>query len=178
MAVCLLTGWNDLVHWAPLMKQHDLGMNCQTISYWLVVSTHLQNISQLGLSFPIYGKIKNVPNHQPDINGQINVVFSLPSLMTLSHWIRWRDLRHGFPAMVSASDFRFNQSNISIMSIICSIIPSFPEPITPIIRKSQCLSFPYRFHLSSVQNSSLISSYRLVYRLSFIGFWNNPQYMG
>jgi hypothetical protein len=26
--------------------------------YWLVVSTPLKNISQLGLSFPIYGKIK------------------------------------------------------------------------------------------------------------------------
>ena len=34
--------------------------------YWLVVSTPLKNISQLGLFFPIYGKIKNVPNHQPD----------------------------------------------------------------------------------------------------------------
>ena len=33
---------------------------------WLVVSTHLKNISQLGLLFPIYGKIKNVPNHQPE----------------------------------------------------------------------------------------------------------------
>jgi len=32
-----------------------------------VVSTPLKNISQLGLLFPIYGKIKNVPNHQPDI---------------------------------------------------------------------------------------------------------------
>ena len=39
-----------------------------TIHYiWLVVSTPLKNISQLGLLFPIYGKIKNVPNHQPDI---------------------------------------------------------------------------------------------------------------
>ena len=26
----------------------------------------LKNISQLGLLFPIYGKIKNRPNHQPD----------------------------------------------------------------------------------------------------------------
>jgi hypothetical protein len=34
---------------------------------WLVVSTPLKNISQLGLIFPIYGKIKNVPNHQPVI---------------------------------------------------------------------------------------------------------------
>ena len=33
---------------------------------WLVVSTPLKNISQLGLLFPIYGKIKNVPNHQAE----------------------------------------------------------------------------------------------------------------
>jgi hypothetical protein len=31
---------------------------------WLVVSTPLKKISQLGLLFPIYGKINNVPNHQ------------------------------------------------------------------------------------------------------------------
>ena len=35
------------------------------LSIWLVVSTPLKNISQLGSLFPIYGKIKNVPNHQP-----------------------------------------------------------------------------------------------------------------
>ena len=34
---------------------------------WLVVWTPLKNISQLGLLLPIYGKIKNVPNHQPDL---------------------------------------------------------------------------------------------------------------
>ena len=33
---------------------------------WLVVSTPLKNISQLGWLVPIYGKMKNVPNHQPD----------------------------------------------------------------------------------------------------------------
>jgi len=36
-----------------------------------VVSTPLKNISQLGSFFPIYGKIygkiENVPNHQPDV---------------------------------------------------------------------------------------------------------------
>jgi len=37
------------------------------IDIWLVVLTILKNISQLGVLFPIYGKIKNVPNHQPDI---------------------------------------------------------------------------------------------------------------
>ena len=34
---------------------------------WLVVSTPLKNISQLGWLFPIYGKIQNVPNHRPVI---------------------------------------------------------------------------------------------------------------
>ena len=33
--------------------------------YWLVVSAPLKNIRQLGSLFPIYGKTKNVPNHQP-----------------------------------------------------------------------------------------------------------------
>ena len=37
---------------------------------WLVVWTPLKNISQLGWLFPIYGKIKNVPNHQP-----VSIVF-------------------------------------------------------------------------------------------------------
>ena len=35
---------------------------------WLVVSTPLKNIRHLGvgmMTFPIYGKIKNLPNHQP-----------------------------------------------------------------------------------------------------------------
>jgi hypothetical protein len=36
---------------------------------WLVVSTYPSEKyeSQLGSLFPIYGKIKNVPNHQPVI---------------------------------------------------------------------------------------------------------------
>ena len=32
---------------------------------WFVVSTPLKNISLLGWLFPIYGKTKTVPNHQP-----------------------------------------------------------------------------------------------------------------
>ena len=32
---------------------------------WLVVSTPLTNISHLGWLFPIYRKLKHVPNHQP-----------------------------------------------------------------------------------------------------------------
>jgi hypothetical protein len=38
------------------------------IYIWLVVDLpHLKNITQLGVLFPIYGKIKTVPNHQPDM---------------------------------------------------------------------------------------------------------------
>ena len=37
-----------------------------------MVSTPLKNISQLGWLFPIYGKIKHVPNHQPAIIGFVN----------------------------------------------------------------------------------------------------------
>ena len=46
-----------------------LGKNMGTFSefIWLVVSTPLKNISQLGWLFPIYGKIKMFPNHQPVI---------------------------------------------------------------------------------------------------------------
>ena len=48
------------------------GIFCQQKSgsgdiIWLVVWTPLKNISQLGWLFPIYGNIKNVPNHQPVI---------------------------------------------------------------------------------------------------------------
>jgi len=33
--------------------------------WWFQPSEKYEN--QLGLLFPIYGKIKNVPNHQPDM---------------------------------------------------------------------------------------------------------------
>ena len=56
---------------------------------WLVVSTPLKNISQLGLFFPIFGKtcwdyssqymdkIKHVPNHQP---GMLSCIGDIPAL--------------------------------------------------------------------------------------------------
>ena len=46
----------------------------RSILIWLVVWTPLKNISQLGWLFPIYGKIKNVPNHQP-VMSRFNAVF-------------------------------------------------------------------------------------------------------
>ena len=34
----------------------------------VAVAKRREYISQLGWLFPIYGKIKNVPNHQPDLH--------------------------------------------------------------------------------------------------------------
>ena len=45
-----------------MTTKYPFGKGC---IYWLVFSTPLKNISQLGWLFPIYGKIKHVPNHQP-----------------------------------------------------------------------------------------------------------------
>ena len=57
----------------------------QTMSpFWLVVSTPPKNISQLRWSFPIYGKIKHVPNHQLDGVQILSVRFQLYSFSTSS----------------------------------------------------------------------------------------------
>ena len=53
--------------------------------YWLVVWTPLKNISQLGWLFPIYGKIENVPNHQPE---KFNIAFS-PTTQTMDVVPSW-----------------------------------------------------------------------------------------
>ena len=52
-----------------IQSVHGFVSTCYVL-IWLVVWTPLKNISQLGWLFPIYGKIKNVPNHQPVITGK------------------------------------------------------------------------------------------------------------
>ena len=58
-----ITLWNTICYgtWMNIVFSFD-----EAIHNWLVVSTTLKNISQLGWLFPIYGTIKHVPNHQPD----------------------------------------------------------------------------------------------------------------
>ena len=61
---------------AGLVSTNSIGLYniiCVYIYIWLVVSTLLKNMSQLGLLFPICGKIKHVPNHQPDIYIYIHI---------------------------------------------------------------------------------------------------------
>jgi hypothetical protein len=53
-----------LVNWTVIYLFQEAG---KSNNNWLVVSTPLKNISQLGLLFPIYGKIKLVPNYQPSL---------------------------------------------------------------------------------------------------------------
>ena len=49
--------------WKFLINSNEI----RRLVIWLVVWSPLKNISQLGWLFHIYGKIKNVPNHQPVI---------------------------------------------------------------------------------------------------------------
>ena len=60
LTVCTVESWWKLLKWVGL-EDGDVQQNPN----WLVVWTPLKNISHLGWLFPIYGKIKNVPNHQP-----------------------------------------------------------------------------------------------------------------
>ena len=72
----LYTGWWHRRHRVDSLKISQDGifwvshflLHVSTSVYWLVVSIPLKNIRQLGWLFPIYGKIKNVLNHQPGIN--------------------------------------------------------------------------------------------------------------
>ena len=48
----------------PCLEDLDGNHGEKHVIIWLVVSYHSNHISQIGSS-PIYGKIKNVPNHQP-----------------------------------------------------------------------------------------------------------------
>ena len=56
----------SLQWWFVVLQKKRSGKTQRHFYDWLVVSTPLKNISQLGWLFPIYGKIKNVPNHQPE----------------------------------------------------------------------------------------------------------------
>ena len=59
------------IHHIPRRNTLSSTKTAPTKPIWLVVWTPLKNISQLGWLFPIYGKIKNVPNHQPAIVQQV-----------------------------------------------------------------------------------------------------------
>ena len=88
---------SDCIRWGGRLEisNHGLGdipmqNQAKLIQYiehdWLVVWTPLKNISQLGWLFPIYGKIKGVPNHQPDDIAKSMVDMSKIHEGTLLSW--------------------------------------------------------------------------------------------
>ena len=60
-----------LLHWVVQLSPTKI-INVFLVGGW---ATPLKNISQLGWLFPIYGKIKNVPNHQPVSHPPISLSF-------------------------------------------------------------------------------------------------------
>ena len=71
---------------------------------WLVVSTPLKDISQLGWLFPIYRKMKNVPRHQP-----VYPWFNLK----LDSELKIMCIKHGWLARKATSHILGNGTTIS-----------------------------------------------------------------
>ena len=92
---------------------------------WLVVWTPLKNISQLGWLFPIYGKIKNVPNHQPAIvpGGVWNRSFRMQSTDNTKHRRTWTPLE--------------DQTKASNRKIAFQNLQPFPWELWAYIQKSK-----------------------------------------
>ena len=89
---------------------------------WLVVLTILKNMRKsVGMmTFPVYGKIKHVPNHQPDSHSWVFWTFcrnthykwverKQPVISETRHW-RW-DLWHSKDLVCSTNE-RFNKLRI------------------------------------------------------------------
>jgi hypothetical protein len=72
--------------------KHGLLENTRCINLVGGFNPSEKNISQLGLLFPIYGKIKNVPNHQPEMSFSLKPPFigicSLLCLVTGRYLVR------------------------------------------------------------------------------------------
>jgi predicted nucleic acid-binding Zn ribbon protein len=64
-----------MINWRQATKKNvatiyaSISMSQTSSGWWLTYRTHLKNMSSsVGMMrFPIYGKIKNVPNHQPEL---------------------------------------------------------------------------------------------------------------
>ena len=80
-----LTCWHKRIRNSRLMQW----IYCKYI--WLVVSTPLKNISQMGWLFPIYGNILNVPNHQPDIKPGLLIL--APRIKSIQNLQRYQNCK-------------------------------------------------------------------------------------
>ena len=113
-------------------------------------ATPLKNISQLGWLFPIYGKIKNVPNHQP----LMLFAATLESFAVSFH--KWLCFEHHLN---------------SIESLVNSLRPyvlvvTFPK---------QCIDYVWVMLLSPDIPFLSTSAHLLMKLLSFIAFVEDPR---
>ena len=79
--------------------------------FWLVVWTPLNNISQLGWLSPIYGKIKNVPNHQPALQWRFSDIH-VASMSKMD--VRVQESHHIFNMFSISSPFWWKPISTSV----------------------------------------------------------------
>ena len=83
---------------------------CETYLIFAVWWFPLKNISQLGGFFPIYGKIKTVPNHQPVCE---DIMYCLPRHMKSLLDVNWflpLGAKQGFQGGFSSHDSTMSRS--------------------------------------------------------------------
>ena len=106
-------------------------------SFWLVVWTPLKNVSQLGRLFPIYGKIKHVPNHQPGfINLGVSGSYPQPHDFCL---------KTGHPKMILMSWSSWSVLILSIPVDIWKYVPIVGEALSALnpYRLRNTMKYPH-----------------------------------
>ena len=90
-----------------------------------------ENISQLGLLFPTYGKIKNVPIQQPANNrGSHHLNFTIHAMIIFSNPVleKWSQLPIISPLLLVVSSFMLKVHLFNVFhgqSLCCMVKPSF-----------------------------------------------------
>ena len=77
---------------ANLMQTRSVGHPQNKTGWWF--QPLLKNISQLGWLFPIYGKIKQVPNHQPENYTCSRILFQRDWVVKQQTEITWKLKQH------------------------------------------------------------------------------------
>jgi hypothetical protein len=96
------------------------------IANWLVVLTVLKNISQLGWLFPIYGKIKNSPNHQPTNITKSYTFLSLDLICDQQYLYTLKVQFFGSPSIFSCRHETIYKLNVHSPNKVWSRIIGFP----------------------------------------------------
>ena len=142
------------------LKERNDGL----VGGWL---TPLKDISHLGWLFPIYGKVKNVPNHQPVVN------FSMERNMVIFHSnVNVYQKVRSITSTGIIMDHQWKKSMIS-MTCICNTQDRIPPPSScwPASwrTKTLCVCVYVRTHMriDSLSIYIYVISY-IMYHISYI----------